>query len=59
MKDNLKPLCITDFTSEDTIYIKFESEKGYPNIYLCQFIKYEGNRVYGKVISTQPDALNQ
>lgn len=50
---NLQPKCITDFTTDDTIYINtkmFDRER--PSTFLCQFVAYKGNRVIGRAIES-------
>lgn len=56
-KNNLTLKNIKEFTSEDTIYIRTTKFEGsdFPRIFLCQFIKFEGGRVYGKAISHDAD----
>lgn len=50
-KLNLITKHITEFTPEDTIYIRDKSNSQHP-IFLCQFISYEKGMVTGKAIST-------
>lgn len=50
-KNNLQPKMVMDFTKEDTIYIKSPKHGNHDGVlYLCQFDRYEGSRVYGKKI---------
>jgi hypothetical protein len=55
-KHNLSKKKLTDFTSEDTIYMKYTKSERKP-IYLCQFISYNHNKsvVTGKVIEVEQD----
>ena len=50
---NLKPKCITDFTKDDTIYIRIEEQKGHPVTFLCQFIEYRGNKIFGTMLKSK------
>jgi hypothetical protein len=51
--ENLKPKCITDFTTEDTIYMQKPSKDKQNNVtYLCQFVEYKGNKVIGRAIES-------
>ena len=45
-KNNLKPKCITDFNSEDTIYIKVKDNE----TFLCRFLEIKGRRIYGTML---------
>lgn len=48
-KDNLTFKKITEFTSDDTIYIRKSSE-GTGELFLCQFISFQNGRVTGKML---------
>lgn len=47
-KENLSTKRITEFTTDDTIYIRDMKGFNKPPVY-CSFIKYESGRVYGTV----------
>lgn len=49
--ENLKPKDIRTFTSADTIYIK--TRQIGDNLRLCQFIRFDGRNVHGKVIGKE------
>lgn len=52
MKNNLNAKCITEFTPEDTIYIR-KAGKNNSHVYLCKFVSYRSNKVTGIAISTE------
>jgi len=56
---NLSTKKLTDFTTEDTIYIRNTKDKMQP-LYFCQFISYNRNKasVTGKIIRHSSDARN-
>lgn len=47
--DNLQNKNIKDFTTEDTVYLTVKG-KDNSTTYLCQFIKFENGRVFGKAL---------
>ena len=49
---NLTTKNIKEFTTNDTIYLRYMKDPQHPVFFLCQFIKFEDGRVYGKAIST-------
>lgn len=51
-KENLTTKNIKDFTTSDTVYLRYMKDPQHPVFFLCQFIKFENGRVYGKAIST-------
>lgn len=50
-KHNLKPKCITDFDTNDTIYIQVNESGQHTITFLCQFIEIKGQKIYGRMIS--------
>ena len=48
--ENLSPKSINEFTPEDTIYIQVPQAGISPIMALCQFIKFEKNKISGKVL---------
>lgn len=51
--ENLTDKPITEFTTDDTIYIT-KMKGGHSFRHLCQFVSYEKGMVTGKVISFEP-----
>ena len=53
--ENLTDKPITEFTPEDTIYIKKRvTQQGHYANYLCQFVKFERGIVTGVVLDAEP-----
>lgn len=57
LTENLTTKNIGEFTEKDTIYLRYKTGVDNSQFFRCQFIKFDGGRVYGKAIDTDVNPL--